>query len=418
MNKQVDYKLFFVVVLLIIFWMIMISSVSVYSSFKVTSTMVKNWLITESYNYFYVIRNIAHVVISMIILWIFVKIPYTVFEKHARYIFFWTLSLLIVVLLMWITLKWARWWISIPWIPFTIQPTEFLKLGFIIYLAYFFKKYKNVLHTFDSWFLPFLFVLWAVVFLVALQPDFGTIMLLAPVATLMFFVAWANVKYILALAVSWLLLITVVYSIWNYDKETWKNKNSLGYITQRIDNFLSDEKTAIENKSINYQTEQAVIAIWSWWFWWLWFWKSIQKFGYLPEVQGDFIFSVIIEELWFFGWFIIICMYLFIWYRWIYIALRTTDLFAKYLVVGIISRFLIQAFINIWVNLNLVPLTGITLPFISYGWSSLLTSIMWLALVLNISRYIEQKEILNKNRFWRWSKLMNFFEVTKRKIKN
>jgi cell division protein FtsW len=418
MNKQVDYKLFFVVVLLIIFWMIMISSVSVYSSFKVTSTMVKNWLITESYNYFYVIRNIAHVVISMIILWIFVKIPYTFFEKHARYIFFWTLSLLIVVLLMWITLKWARWWISIPWIPFTIQPTEFLKFGFIIYLSYFFKKYKNVLHTFDSWFLPFLFVLSAVVFLVALQPDFGTIMLLAPVATLMFFVAWANVKYILALAVSGLLLITVVYSIWNYDKETWKNLNSLGYITQRIDNFLSDEKTAIENKSINYQTEQAVIAIWSWWFWWLGFWKSIQKFGYLPEVQWDFIFSVIIEELWFFWGFIIICMYLFIWYRWIYIALRTTDLFAKYLVVGIISRFLIQAFINIGVNLNIVPLTWITLPFISYWWSSLLTSIMWLALVLNISRYIETKEISNKNRFWRWSKLMNFFEVTKRKIKS
>jgi cell division protein FtsW len=254
--------------------------------------------------------------------------------------------------------------------------------------------------------------------LVALQPDFGTIMLLAPVATLMFFVAWANVKYILALAVSWLLLITIVYSIWDYDKETWKNLNSLGYITQRIDNFLSDEKTSIENKSINYQTEQAVIAIWSWWFGWLGFWKSIQKFGYLPEVQWDFIFSVIIEELWFFGGFIIICMYLFIWYRWIYIALRTTDLFAKYLVVGMISRFLMQAFINIWVNLNIVPLTWITLPFISYWWSSLLTSIMWLALVLNISRYMEIKEISNKNRFWRWSKLMNFFEVTKRKIKS
>ncbi len=409
MSKQVDYKLFFVVILLVVFWMIMISSVSVYPSFKVTSTMVKKWLIEAPYNYFYVIRNISHVVISVILLWILVKVPYTLYEKHARYIFFWSLSLLIVVLLMWITLKWAKWWISIPWIPFTIQPTEFLKIGFIVYLAYFFKKYKHSLHTFENWFIPFVFILWSVCFLVALQPDFGTIMLLAPVWTLMFFVAWANVKYILALALSWLVLISFVYAIWDYDKVTWKNINSLGYITQRIDNFLSDEKTSIENKTINYQTEQAIIAIWSWWFGWLGFWKSIQKFGYLPEVQWDFIFSVIVEELWFFWAFILVSMYLFIWYRGIYIALRSTDLFAKYVVVGMTSRFLLQAFINIWVNINIVPLTWITLPFISYWGSSLLTCMIWLAMVLNISRFIEQREASSKF-FARGNRFMNFLK--------
>lgn len=413
MSKQVDYKLFFAVILLVIFWMIMISSVSVYPSFKVTNNMVKLWLLDAPYNYFYVIRNIIHVLVSLTMLWILVKIPYTFFEKNARYIFFWSLSLLIVVLLMWITLKWARGWISIPWIPFTIQPTEFLKFWFIIYLAYYFKKYKHNLHTFAEWFIPFLFILWSVILLVALQPDFWTIMLLAPVATLMFFVAWANVKYILLLILSWFLLAVSVYSIWDYDKTTWKNLNSLGYITQRIDNFLSDEKTSIENKSINYQTEQAIIAIWSWWFWWLGFWQSIQKFGYLPEVQWDFIFSVIVEELWFFWAFILVSMYIFIWYRWVYIAIRSTDLFARYAALGISSRFLMQAFVNIWVNLNIVPLTWITLPFISYWWSSLITCIMWLAIVLNISRYMENKESLYKTRFSRWSKLMNFFRREK-----
>lgn len=409
MNKQVDYKLFFVVILLVIFWMIMISSVSVYSSFKVTNTMVKNWLLDEAYNYFYVIRNISHVIISIVVLWILVKVPYTLYEKHARYIFFWSLSLLLVVLLMWITLKWARWWIAIPWIPFTIQPTEFLKIWLIVYLAYFFKKYKHSLHTFENGFLPFVAILWSVCFLVALQPDFWTIMILAPVATLMFFVAWANVKYILALALSGLVFISLIYSIWDYDKETWKNLNTLGYITQRIDNFLSDEKTSIENKTINYQTEQAIIAIWSWWFGWLGFWKSIQKFGYLPEVQWDFIFSVIVEELWFFWAFILVSMYLFIGYRWIYIALRSTDLFAKYVVVGMTSRFLMQAFINIWVNINIVPLTWITLPFVSYGWSSLLTSMIWLAMVLNISRFIDQREV-KSHFFARGNRFMNFLK--------
>lgn len=409
MEKQVDYKLFFVVILLVIFWMIMISSVSVYSSFKVTSSMVKKWLLLEPYNYFYVIRNISHVIISLVVLWIIVKVPYTLFEKHARYIFYWSLSLLVIVLLMWMTLKWAKWWIAIPWIPFTIQPTEFLKIWFIVYLAYYFKKFKHSLHTFENGFLPFIFILWFVVLLVALQPDFWTIMLIAPVATMMFFTAGANVKYILSLAIGWLLLITFVYAIWDYDKETWKNLNSLGYITQRIDNFLSNEKNAIEDKTINYQTEQAIIAIWSWWFGWLWFWKSIQKFGYLPEVQWDFIFSVIVEELWFFGAFILVSMYLFIWYRGMYIALRSTDLFAKYLVIWMTSRFLMQAFINIWVNINIVPLTGITLPFISYGWSSLLTCMIWLAMILNVSRYIDHREAKSKF-FARWSRFMNFLK--------
>lgn len=412
MNKQVDYKLFFLVIILVVFWMIMISSVSVYPSFKVTTTMVKKWLIENAYNHFYVIRNIGHVIISIIALWIIVKIPYTFYEKYSKYIFWFCLSLLIVVLFLWITLKWAKWWINIPWIPFTIQPTEFLKLWFIIYLAYFFKKNKHYLHTFDKWFIPFMFILWLVVFLIALQPDFWTIMLIAPVATLMFFVAWANIKYILTLALSWLLLVFVVYSIWDYDKETKKNLNSFWYITQRLDNFLSDEKTAIENKTINYQTEQWIIAIWSWWFWWLWFGNSIQKFGYLPEVQWDFIFSAIVEEMWFVWAFILLSIYLYIWYRWVIIAYNSKDLFAKYLAIGITSRFIWQAFINIWVNLNIVPLTWITLPFISYWWSSLLSCTMWLAILLNISRYIEEKKS-TKHKFGRWSKFMNIFKERK-----
>ena len=124
----------------------------------------------------------------------------------------------------------------------------------------------------------------------------------------------------------------------------------------------------------------------------LWFWKSIQKFGYLPEVQGDFIFSVIVEELWFFWALILISLYLYIWYRGILIALRVKDLFWKYVAVWVSSWIMVQTFINIWVNLNIVPLTWITLPFVSYGWSSLLALSFWLALLLNISRYCEEEK--------------------------
>ncbi len=389
--KSVDYKLFFAVLFLIIFWMIMISSVSVYPSFRVTDLMVKRWLIQEAYNHFYVIRNISHVIISLVVLWILVKLPYTFFEKYSKYLIGFTTILLIIVLIIWSSWNWARWWINLPFLPFAIQPTEFLKFTLIIYFAAFFKKYKPFIHTFSDGFLPFIFILGVLVILIWAQPDFGTIMVIVPVSFFMFFIAGANVRYLLVLVIAWMLLSFSVYFIWKYDKTKPENRNKFSYITDRIDNFLSDNKTIIKNSwnsDSNYQIEQALIAIWSWWFTGLWFGQSIQKFWYLPEVQWDFIFSVIAEELGFLWVFVLILIYLYIWYRWFYISYYSKDLFAKYVAIWISSWILLQAFINIWVNLNIVPLTWITLPFVSYGGSSLLSLILWLSLLLNISRYI------------------------------
>lgn len=388
-SKHVDYKLFFAVLFLVIFGMIMISSVSVYSSFRVTNVMAKAGLIENAYNYFYVLRNISHVVIALIVLWIVVKVPYTFFEKNSRYFLLFSFLLLIIVLVIWPSWNGARWWINVPFLPFAIQPTEIMKFSLIIYLAYFFKRYKAFLHTFNDGFLPFLMTLGFVVFLIGLQPDFWTILVIVPLSVIMFFVAWANVRYLFVLVLLGMFLAISVYAWWKYDKSNPETRNKLSYITDRIDNFLSDNKEAIKNKTINYQTEQALIAIWSGWFRWLWFGQSIQKFGYLPEVQGDFVFSVIVEELWFVWAFILINIYLYIWYRGILISLYVKDLFAKYVAVWVSSWILIQAFINIWVNLNIVPLTGVTLPFVSYGGSSLISLMLWVALVLNISRFVE-----------------------------
>ncbi len=400
MKKNVDYKLFFIVLVLIIFWMVMISSVSVYWSFKLTNTMVLKWLIEESFNYFYVIRNIIHVIISLIILWILTKVNYSFFEKYSKHIFWIAIFLLILVLIKWTTYKWATWWLNIPWLPFDIQPTEFLKLSLVIFFATFLKKYKWYLTSFKYWYLPFMWFLLLVTLLVWLQPDFWTIMVIVPVSIIMYFYAWMNIKHLLVTIWLWIILILSVYSAGEYDKETWKNINKFWYIRQRIDNFLDDNEESIKNKTINYQTEQALIAIWSWWIKWLWFWWSIQKFWYLPEVQWDFIFSVIIEELWFIWWLVLTLLYMYIWYRWFYIASRVSELFGKFVAVWISSRILIQAFINIWVNLNIVPLTWITLPFISYWWSSLLSLTIWLAILLNISRNIDNEQKfsrLNRN---------------------
>ncbi len=385
-QKSVDYPLFFTVLLMIIFGMIMISSVSVWWSFRVTSAQAAAWYISEAYNHFYVIRNIIHVLVSLCLLWVLVKVKYSVYEKYSKHIFWLAIVLLIVVLILWEAYKWARWWIAIPWIPFNIQPTEFLKFALIVYLAAFFKQYKQYLQSFSQWFIPFSLVILSILILVWAQPDFWTILVVIPLSFIMFFYAWANIKHLWLMFIVWVSIAGWVYLAGDYDPETGKNLNSLWYITNRIDNFLADNQEAIANKTINYQTEQALVAIGSWWFNWLWFWGSVQKFWYLPEVQWDFIFSVIVEELGFIGAFILVNMYLYIGYRGVLIARYSKDLFAKYAAIWVTTWILLQAFINIWVNLNIVPLTGITLPFISYWWSSLLSLSFGLALLLSISR--------------------------------
>lgn len=379
----------------------MISSVSIWGSHRITSIHASQWLIESAYNHFYVKRNISHVLMSLVLIGILVKVPYRFFEKNAKYIFWFSLVLLVVVLLKWESYKGATGWLSIPWIPFNIQPTEFLKFALIVQLAAFFKQSKKYIHTLERGFLPFAAIMWVVLLLVWAQPDFWTILVIVPLAFMMFFIAGANIKYLSLMFLLGIFIAGWVYLAGDYDPETGKNLNNLWYITQRIDNFMADNKEAISNKTINYQTEQAIIAIGSGWFTGLWFGASIQKFGYLPEVQGDFIFSVIVEELGFLGAITLLCFYLYIGYKWLLISRYSPDLFAKYAAFWITCWFVLQAFINIGVNLNIVPLTGITLPFISYGGSSLLSLSFALALLLSISRDVDMSIKHEKNvRFW------------------
>ncbi len=393
-KKSIDTTLVFLVLWLVIFGMIMISSVSVYSSFKVTSNMVSNWWLSEANNYFYLLRNMMHVGMGIFMLIIISKIPYTLLEKHAKNIFAITFVLLIVVLFIWAKLNGARGWIDIPWISFSLQPVEFTKIGLIIILAYFMKKRRFLLGDFMEWFVPFFGIVGAVFFLLIFQPDFWSILIIAPITIAMYYIWGWNAQYIMTILLICIVWVMSIYGLWKMGTSGWGKWNVLSYISGRVDNFLRDSKQLIEKSNPDgkdYQTKQGLIAIGSWWFFGLGFGKSIQKFGYLPEVQWDFIFSVIVEELGFFWAFLLLAIYLIIWYRWFSIARSVKDLFGKYLAFGITALILTQAFINIGVNLNVIPLTGVTLPFVSYGWSSLFSLMIAVGILLSISRHMEYK---------------------------
>lgn len=324
-SKNIDYSIFFIVLSLVVFGMIMISSVSVYPSFKVTSLMVTKGILSEPNNYFYLLKNITHVFLSFLLFAFIVKTPYSFFEKYAKHIFIGGLLSLVLVLFIGTTYNGARGWINVPFLPFSLQPVEFMKFGLIIYLAYFLKKRHSQISDFYNGFLPYMFNFGIIMFLLILQPDFGSILICTPIVVAMFFVGGGNTKHLLASAGVFLVFALSIYGLGKHSTPT--DRNSFSYITDRVDNFLADNQDAIRNKTINFQTEQGLIAIGSGGFFGLGFGKSVQKFGYLPEVEGDFIFSVIAEELGFLGILLLVSLYLYIGWRGFLIAEATEDLF-------------------------------------------------------------------------------------------
>lgn len=386
-QKNIDYRLLFSVFLLVTFWMVMISSVSVFSSYVYT------W--GES-NSSFLEGNIKHILISTLALFFIVKLNYKNFTKFVPLIYLAWIFSLILVLVVWKELNWAKWWLDFSFLPFAIQPAEFMKVWIILWLSYAFSKYTKDVSDFKKWFMPFMWIVWLVLGLLALQPDFGSILVIAPVSAMIFFVAWWNVKHLLLVALSWILLLVWVYNAWKYDAAAWESRPAFGYIYDRFNSFLWSEEDASKASDVLYQQDQAVIAIGSGWLTWVWFWESVQKFWYIPEVHWDFIFSVIVEELWFIWMLVLLSLYFYIAFRCLQIYRYSKDDFARYYSIWIACRILMQSFVNISVNTKLLPNTWITLPFISYWGSSLLSLMIALWILLSMSKYTENSPVSEK----------------------
>lgn len=354
----------------------MISSVSVYESYQLTSDMVRQGIMDEPTNSFYLWRHFWRAILA-IPLWVFaIYFPLTFWKQIALPLFVISLVLLIALFLPGIGANYgtSTSWINIPFLP-SVQPAEIVKLSLIFYLAVWMEKRQELVRSFQYGFIPFTVLLSMVVILLAMQPDFGSVLVIAIVAASMFFAAGGNVLHIFSGA---LLASLMAYPI-IMSKE---------YIRNRFLAFLNPD---LDPLNIGFQIKQALIAIGSGGLFGVGFGKSIQKFGYLPEVQGDTIFAAAAEELGFLRIAFLVLAYGIIAYRGYHIAMHAKDRFSMLIAVGITSWFTFQAIINMGVNLAILPLTGLTLPFISYGGSSLLVSMIAAGILLNISRYAQAK---------------------------
>ncbi len=384
MFKRIDLLLLGITVVLTLFGLAMIASVSVFESYQLTLRLTG-----VGSNSFYLWRTFAHVTIGLSVMLVMAAIPYRLWERHARLLFLGTVVLLMLVFIPGLKPGGAQ--TSNSWINlwfFTVQPTEILKLTLIFYLAVWLQKREQLIGTFREGFVPFVTLLMISTLLVALQPDLGSFFVLSAIAGVMFLIAGGGFIHFLAgatLAGTFGLPIIL-------QKE---------YVRLRFTAFLAvllhPDDVEVKSKiceTAGYQICQALIAIGSGRFFGVGYGKSVQKFGYLPEVQGDMIFSVMAEELGFLRLLIVLGMYGILVYRGYTIARNAPDRFGFLVAAGITTWIGVQTLVNIMVNIGVFPLTGITLPFISYGGSSLITLLGAVGVLLNISMHSTEEASL------------------------
>ncbi len=378
-KQSVDWLLVIGILLLVVFGVIMVNSVSIY-----------NYLLTLSDPRDYVLNTFAlkHTILVILGIGVFAvvsNIHYTFWKKLSPLMYLVAVVLLALVFTPFgISLNGAKGWLDFGSLFPSIQPLEIAKLGVILYLARWLEPKQAELQTLEGGFLPFAIILGIVVGLLGLQPDFGGILVLVPTAVMLFFVAGARIRHLVMAAMALILVGLIAFA-------------SFSHVRERVNQFM-DPTVDPTSKNTGWQIQQSLIAVGSGGFMGRGINKSIQKWGYLPEVQNDTIFAAIAEETGFRGAVALILLFLCIGWRGILIAQNAPDKFAKYAALGITFWIIWQAFVNIGVVIKVLPLTGLTLPFISAGGSSLLINMTAVGILVNISRYTQVSHAYFTNR--------------------
>jgi len=322
-------------------------------------------------SFFYVKRQILFAVIGLIGIWFMMKIPYYRWTNMSILIYIACVILLIALFIPGIGMVrgGAKSWIGIG--AFSIQPSEFMKLGLILLFASILPKKQHELSSIHKGFLPMLALIFIPFALMMLQPDLGTGLVFVLTGMLMLFIAGSKISHFVSLGLLGVvglagLIISAPYRI------------------NRIKAFLNPWEDPLGD---GFQIIQSLYAIGPGGLMGLGYGNSMQKYFYLPEPQTDFIFSVMAEELGLIGGTFILFLFFVIVWRGILISIHSQDLTATLLAFGITAMILIQVMINISVVIGLIPVTGITLPLLSYGGSSLTLTLISLGLLLNLSRY-------------------------------
>lgn len=339
--------------------------VVVYSSSAVMS------LVNIGDSFYFAKRQMLWAVIGIIAMLTIMKYDYWKWQTIAGKILLSCYVFLFLVLIPGIgsVRNGARSWIDLGFM--SLQPAEFAKLGVIIYLAYWLSKNQDSITDFKRGFLPPLGICIMTFGIIMLQPDLGTGSVLFLTGMIIIFTAGARIKHILligSLAIPAFIALVFIAP----------------YRVKRLTSFMDPWADPLNT---GYHIIQSLYAIGPGGLMGLGLGRSRQKFFYLPEPQTDFIFSILSEELGFIGGSFVICLFILLIWRGMRTAITAPDLFGTFLATGITGMIAVQVIINIGVVTGSFPVTGITLPFISYGGSSLVLMLCSVGILLNISKY-------------------------------
>jgi len=322
-------------------------------------------------SFFFAKRQMLFAAVGIVALFFIMNIDYWTWRSWAKVMIIVCFVLLVIVLIPGIgnMRNGSRSWIGVG--AFSIQPSEFMKLAMIAFLAKYLSERQKLITSFRKGLLPALGIVFLAFGLIMLQPDLGTGTVMVGTSIVMIFISGARISHFVGLGLLGLLGFAGLVL-------------SEPYRMKRITSFLDPWEDPLGS---GFQIIQSLYAIGPGGLLGLGLGQSRQKFFYLPEPQTDFIFAILSEELGFIGGSFVILLFALLLWRGIRIALGAPDLFGSLLAVGIVAMIAIQVMINIGVVIGLMPVTGITLPFLSYGGSSLTLMLLAIGVLLNISRY-------------------------------
>ncbi len=343
-----------------------------------SSTFTKAFVSAGGNTEYYLMKHLMILIISGFAAWMAYKTPFRWFMKLAPLLLIISVFLLVGVLVFGSDINQARRWMKVPIIGMSFQPSELAKLSLILYVAAKLAEKQDTIKDFKRAFLPIILPILIVVGLIA-PADLSTAALLFMTCVLMMFIGRVDWKYIallILLAVVVLAFLIILGSIFPdlVRLDTW---------VTRINEFM-------HNSDGGYQVRQSKMAIAHGHFFGVGPGQSIQR-NFLPYPYADFIYAIIVEEYGLFGAFAIIGVYFFLLWRIVKLATRSTSTFAVVLAVGLALNLVIQAFGNIAVSVQLVPVTGLTLPLVSMGGTSILIASISIGIMLSISRYVNEE---------------------------
>lgn len=360
MLKSNERKLFFLVVLMVVFGIIMVYSAS--------------WPYAVNLDQrpeYFAIRQLIAAIIGMVLLFISSFIPYKLYKKLALPIY---ITAYVLCLLLFTPLgdsygTFARRWLNIG--PISFMPSDLLKLGAIILFAKFLSMRKDNLNFFKD-IVPVLLIIGITILPIYLQPNLSTVVLMIGVLGSMYIISGMNLRYLLALIPLGFLAIIFFFA-----------GDSNAYRRERLSAMINPLE---DYHGSGWQLSQALFAISSGGLFGQGLGQSRQKHLYLSEAHNDFIFAIIAEELGLVGCLLVIIGFIIFIKLGLEIAAKARDKFAKLLASGITLMVAFQAFINMGVSVGLLPPTGLVLPFISYGGTSLVINLIMVGILINISK--------------------------------